>query len=230
MSRRIFAIISVIFCLTLILSFGLAGCGEDDETDTNKDNVITDTPNSDSNGDNTHSEPEDSSAPQEPSEPQEPSVPQEPSEPSEPIIPDMPDNNTENLNNLKGVKRIEQLIKDSGDYAEFSAEKIERCMFGVPNFLEENAFTTGHQLVNVYGVPEKCYEIRSEDNAIDVQIHKQESKSDTERKVYNKRFGEGEIIKREERGDKICITVQFKNRIVMYDENCAFESGNLSWI
>jgi hypothetical protein len=36
---------------------------------------------------------------------------------------------------------------------------------------EENTFATSHQLVNVYGRAEKRYEIRSEDNAVDIQIH-----------------------------------------------------------
>lgn len=45
-------------------------------------------------------------------------------------------------------------------------------MFGKPNYIEENSFSTSHQSVNVYGLPEQKYEIRSEDNAIDIQIHK----------------------------------------------------------
>jgi hypothetical protein len=44
-------------------------------------------------------------------------------------------------------------------------------MFDNESFLEENAFSTGHQSVNVYGKPEKRYEIRSEDDAVDIQIH-----------------------------------------------------------
>ena len=34
------------------------------------------------------------------------------------------------------------------------------------------SFSTSHQSVNVYGLPEQKYEVRSEDNAIDIQIHK----------------------------------------------------------
>ena len=44
-------------------------------------------------------------------------------------------------------------------------------LFGVETYLEDNSFATGHQLVNVYGEPQKRYEIRSEENAIDVQVH-----------------------------------------------------------
>ena len=49
---------------------------------------------------------------------------------------------------------------------------LENMMFGSSNYLEDNSFSTGHQSVNVYGLPEKCYEIRSEDAAVDVQIHR----------------------------------------------------------
>lgn len=36
--------------------------------------------------------------------------------------------------------------------------------------MEENTFSTLHQSVNVYGKPEKTYEVRSEDMAVDVQL------------------------------------------------------------
>lgn len=44
-------------------------------------------------------------------------------------------------------------------------------MFNNERYLEENSFATSHQNVNVYGLPEKRYEIRSEDSAVDIQIH-----------------------------------------------------------
>ena len=39
------------------------------------------------------------------------------------------------------------------------------------NYLETNAFSTGHQNVNIYGIPEQRYEVRSEESALDVQVH-----------------------------------------------------------
>jgi len=44
-------------------------------------------------------------------------------------------------------------------------------MFGDLRYLEQNTFSTGHQMVNVYRRPERRYEVRSDDSAIDVQIH-----------------------------------------------------------
>lgn len=84
----------------------------------------------------------------------------------------MPDDNTENINNLRLVRRVEQLTHDTDAWNEFLSPDLEDLMFGDPMYLENNAFSTGHQSVNVYGLPEKRYEVRVEDNAIDVQIHK----------------------------------------------------------
>ena len=134
----------------------------------------------------------------------------------------MPDDDTENINNLKTVKRIEQLFKATGKYAEFKTADLERCMFGNDNYLEENAFSTGHQDVNVYGLPEKYYEIRSEESAVDVQIHKQNRSVSTIPKVYNKKYGEGIIIERRTKEDgKVYITVQYAEKTIDYDEEYA---------
>ena len=84
----------------------------------------------------------------------------------------MPDDNTENIANLRLVKRVEQLIHSTEVWNEFLSPDLEDLMFEDSQYLENNAFSTSHQSVNVYGLPEKCYEVRTEDNAVDVQIHK----------------------------------------------------------
>ena len=84
----------------------------------------------------------------------------------------MPDDDTDNIQNLRLVKRVEQLVKQGGCYTELHTPELEELMFGSSTYLEDNTFSTGHQSVNVYGLPEKCYEIRSEDTAVDVQIHR----------------------------------------------------------
>jgi hypothetical protein len=83
----------------------------------------------------------------------------------------MPDDDTENVENLTLIKKIERLCKEQPVWSEQQSATIEKLMFGNESYLEDNSFSTGHQLVNVYGKPEKRYEIRSEDNAVDVQIH-----------------------------------------------------------
>ena len=84
----------------------------------------------------------------------------------------MPDDNTEGISNLRLVKRVENLIQHTDAWNEFQSTALEDLMFGDPNYIENNVFSTSHQSVNVYGLPEKRYEVRTEDNAVDIQIHK----------------------------------------------------------
>lgn len=84
----------------------------------------------------------------------------------------MPDDETENINNLRLVKRVESLIQSTDAWNEFASPDLEELMFNDPKYLENNAFSTSHQSVNVYGLPEKIYEVRTEESAVDVQIHK----------------------------------------------------------
>ncbi len=83
----------------------------------------------------------------------------------------MPDEDTKGVDNLNLINQLENYMKESGICRQFHSKDLEKWMFGNENFLEENAFSTGHQSVNVYGEPEKKYEIRSEEDAIDIQVH-----------------------------------------------------------
>ena len=89
----------------------------------------------------------------------------------------MPDGETEHIERLRLINKVERLIRGSGAYREYNADDIEMLLFGRTGFLEDNTFSTSHQNVNVYGLPEKRYEIRAEDTAIDVQIHESLQKS-----------------------------------------------------
>lgn len=83
----------------------------------------------------------------------------------------MPNDATEKVQNLKLVKRVEALFKSQGEFTEEHTAEIEKLIFGSSTFIEDNAFSTSHQLVNVYSEPERRYEVRTEENAVDVQIH-----------------------------------------------------------
>lgn len=98
----------------------------------------------------------------------------------------MPDDNTEDISNLRLVKRVEGLIKSTDEWSEFLSSDLENLMFSDPNYLENNAFSTGHQSVNVYGLPEKRYEVRTEDNAVDVQIHRGAPEASHHRQFYRR--------------------------------------------
>lgn len=85
----------------------------------------------------------------------------------------MPDDDTENVNDLTLVKKIEHLCKEQSAWIEYSSAELEVAMFGSSTYIEDNSFITSHQLVNVYGNQENRYEVRSEINAIDIQVHEQ---------------------------------------------------------
>ena len=69
------------------------------------------------------------------------------------------------------LKYVCGLCRRSGVCQEIGTHDLEQIMFGNPNFLEDNSFSTGHQSVNVYGKPEKRYEIRSQGSTLDIQLH-----------------------------------------------------------
>ena len=71
------------------------------------------------------------------------------------------------------LRKVEKIIKRSKSWAEFHSSRLEEEMFHDKRWLENNSFSTSHQSVNVYGLPEKRYEVRSEDAAVDIQIHRE---------------------------------------------------------
>jgi len=68
------------------------------------------------------------------------------------------------------IKRVERLCKSQPSWREKHSADIEEEIFGSKSFLEDNSFSTSHHLVNVYRKPENRYEVRSEDNAVDVRF------------------------------------------------------------
>lgn len=84
----------------------------------------------------------------------------------------MPDNNTEKIENLYKIKNIENLIYKlaPNNHSVYKSESIEQILFSNPTHIYDNSFATTHQSVNVYSKPERKYEIRCEETAIDVQI------------------------------------------------------------
>ena len=83
----------------------------------------------------------------------------------------MPNDETDNIDRLRLVKKVERLVKETDAWAESFTADLEEQLFGNPHFLEDNSFSTSHQSVNVYGLPEKRYEVRTEDSAVDIQIY-----------------------------------------------------------
>ena len=90
----------------------------------------------------------------------------------------VPDEHTPNRENLYQIKRLESIIDYylAGVTQKWASDDIEEKLFGQIAYIEQNTFATTHQSINVYTQPEKQYEIRCEDMAIDVQIHKQKKR------------------------------------------------------
>jgi hypothetical protein len=84
----------------------------------------------------------------------------------------IPDDNTEGIENLYKIKRIEKLAHRHGAtrLAVYQAEEVEAALLGSRTYVHDHSFATSHQSVNVYSRPEKKYEIRCEEVAVDVQI------------------------------------------------------------
>jgi superfamily I DNA and/or RNA helicase len=83
----------------------------------------------------------------------------------------IPDERTENVENLRKVSLIKRLVKErTGAYSESDANRLEEVILGSRSYLEDNTFSTGHQMVNVYKQAERHYEVRSDESAVDVQI------------------------------------------------------------
>jgi hypothetical protein len=85
----------------------------------------------------------------------------------------MPDENTDNIGNLYQLNRLQGIIKYylAGVCQTWKSAEIEQIIFNQDDYLYENTFATTHQSVNVYTKPEKKYEIRIEETAVDVQLH-----------------------------------------------------------
>ena len=72
--------------------------------------------------------------------------------------------NLTELNRLCGIANHK-----CSSVALFNADIIEKCIFGNKNYIESNTFVTTHQTANVYTRPSSLYEVRIDENAVDIQ-------------------------------------------------------------
>lgn len=83
----------------------------------------------------------------------------------------IPDENTPNVQYLRGPQAIAGLMRrDSGVFSEEMTPDLEEKVWGDRDYIEKNTYSTGHQNVNVYETPEKRFEVRSEESAVDVHF------------------------------------------------------------
>lgn len=82
----------------------------------------------------------------------------------------MPDPDYEHYDKLQ-AKNIGVIAKENKDeMTYYTAQEVEKFMFGDKNYIEKNTFVTTHQLANVYTLPSSKYEVRIDDKSIDIQI------------------------------------------------------------
>lgn len=83
----------------------------------------------------------------------------------------MPNKEYESFNNLVEIQALGRIVIDQHlEKATFTDGHLEEVLFGNPYFIEENSFVTTHQLANVYTEPSMRYEVRIDENSVDVQL------------------------------------------------------------
>ncbi len=88
----------------------------------------------------------------------------------------IPDEKTPNVQYLRGPLTIARLMRQTpGVFSEQHTPDLEETVWGDRDYVEKNTFSTGHQNVNVYETPEKRFEVRSEDAAVDVHFRSDRS-------------------------------------------------------
>lgn len=83
-----------------------------------------------------------------------------------------PHPSTDGFKNLYEIRNLGRLTTDVvGEHVKtFTCDDIEQIMFGKKFYLENNTFVTSHQMANVYTEPGMKYEVRIDDNSVDIQI------------------------------------------------------------
>jgi hypothetical protein len=93
-----------------------------------------------------------------------------------------PDDRTSGIHNLKLINKlsagsVESIIQSLPlrlDDITLHTSAIEHILFGSDNYLQHNTFTNSHQMVNVYGRSTLHFTVRSDENALDIQVRLKE--------------------------------------------------------
>lgn len=84
----------------------------------------------------------------------------------------LPDKEMEGFENLYEIRRLGKIInKQINDVAIFTSNEIENVIFKDKFHIQNSTFVTSHQLANVYTQPTQKYEVRIDENAVDIQMN-----------------------------------------------------------
>ena len=85
----------------------------------------------------------------------------------------MPHKSTDGFENLREIIKMGRIALKSPDTVslKYTSDALEDILFGKKFYIENNTFVTTHQMTNVYTEPEKLYEVRIDEQSVDVQIN-----------------------------------------------------------
>lgn len=83
----------------------------------------------------------------------------------------MPQKDYVDFGKMTEVREIGRIaIEDKSAMSFMTADKIEEILFNEKGYIENNTFVTIHQMANVYSRPASKYEVRIDENSVDIQI------------------------------------------------------------
>lgn len=83
----------------------------------------------------------------------------------------IPNKEYESFHNLVEIQTLGRIVVDHHlERFTYTEGQVEKVIFGESYFIEENSFVTTHQLTNVYTDPSTRYEVRIDENSVDVQL------------------------------------------------------------
>ncbi len=82
----------------------------------------------------------------------------------------IPEKDYENFDSLYEIKKIGKNMTSLGCSISTS-DDVEKIIFGESQYIESNTYVTSHKMTNVFNNPFTKYEIRIDENAIDIQIN-----------------------------------------------------------
>ncbi len=72
---------------------------------------------------------------------------------------------------MVAARRVGRIMFETEDCQAYTCEKLEAQILGDERTIESSTFITSHQATNVYADCEEKYEIRIDENALDIQIN-----------------------------------------------------------
>lgn len=79
----------------------------------------------------------------------------------------LPHKDMEDYLKLKEINRLGSLSKN---WKSWTCDQLEKIMFERSQFIEQTTFVTSHQMANVYSQADYRYEVRIDENSVDIQI------------------------------------------------------------